>query len=343
MGALRLVHARRAPGGESATTADAWLDMLTALLDLPKGERAAIRDELAEHLRERTRDLMVAGAPEAEAARQAIEELGDAAGVARRFRFESGRKVRRSRMNIIAVGAAGLALATSVATFTLGQLDDGPVAISVFKAPESGLSLGAARISVSNDTTWGDFFAGVGKAAGKPVTPYWFVLRSLHGDQMCIDINEPIGTAFEGLTIPQALQQLSEEFNLSPMDGLDLRVTPERIEIAPATYFDRREMSLATYDLSPIIKSQAAELESPEGHVRAHVMDQATMLVRSIAYPEMWRDNGGDLAHCQVMGSKLFIEAPARVHVRVRWVLGELVTGDPAQLKVETPAPGGPR
>lgn len=62
-----------------------WLDVLEKLLPVPEQERKAIRDELASHLRERVRDLTIAGVSEHEAVRTAIAELGDAAELAKSY------------------------------------------------------------------------------------------------------------------------------------------------------------------------------------------------------------------------------------------------------------------
>ena len=107
--------------GQSAATAaamaiDGWLNMLARLLRLPAAEQQAIRDELAEHLHERMRDLMLGGATEQEALRTSISELGEAADLAQRFRAARRYRIRRTAMHaslvVLGAGFMGLGLLT---------------------------------------------------------------------------------------------------------------------------------------------------------------------------------------------------------------------------------------
>jgi hypothetical protein len=92
---------------------EAWLDRVVSLLRLPAPEREAIRAELREHLRDRVRDLMLAGASETHATSQAISELGDAAALARRYQEAIEPSSRRSIMQIGIASAAAAAVVIS--------------------------------------------------------------------------------------------------------------------------------------------------------------------------------------------------------------------------------------
>ncbi|MFZ2874027.1 MAG: permease prefix domain 1-containing protein [Phycisphaerales bacterium] len=102
--------------GTSPDSIDAWLNVLAALMRGPRDEVDAVREELASHLRERVRDLMLSGASEADATSRAIAELGDAASLARRFQDAIVPSQRRSRMQIavltVSVAAAAFGGAT---------------------------------------------------------------------------------------------------------------------------------------------------------------------------------------------------------------------------------------
>lgn len=97
-----------------AETPAEWLEELGGALRMPYERAEAIREELAEHLRERVRDLELEGLDEAAAASAAVRELGDAAAVARRFRNADKTPIRRRIMNLAVIGIAGAALVTSV-------------------------------------------------------------------------------------------------------------------------------------------------------------------------------------------------------------------------------------
>ncbi|MGD9688846.1 MAG: permease prefix domain 1-containing protein [Phycisphaerales bacterium] len=100
-----------------------WLDLLTSLLDLPEAERAAVRDELDSHLRDRVRDLTLAGMSEPAASARALSELGDAALLARRFKEAIEPSKRRLIMNGTALTIAGAAILFS--SFALFQSSGG--------------------------------------------------------------------------------------------------------------------------------------------------------------------------------------------------------------------------
>lgn len=99
---------------QRAETPAEWLEELGGALRMPYERAEAIREELAEHLRERVRDLELGGMSEAAAASVAVRELGDAAAVARRFRNADKTPIRRRIMNLAVIGIAGAALVTSV-------------------------------------------------------------------------------------------------------------------------------------------------------------------------------------------------------------------------------------
>lgn len=99
------------PAGESIRS---WLSIMVGMIGASESERRAVREELESHVRERVRDLMVSGATEAEASRQAIAELGDAAQLARRYQEAIGPSKRRLIMQVAALSFAGAAAVISV-------------------------------------------------------------------------------------------------------------------------------------------------------------------------------------------------------------------------------------
>jgi uncharacterized coiled-coil protein SlyX len=110
-----------------------WLDVFLTLLRLPGDQADPIREELESHLRDRARDLMLTGLNEAEATRQAITELGEAADVAARYRALKSEPRRRLLMHLTLFGV-GAALAMSVAAFSLSGRQQPPAAASTQEA-----------------------------------------------------------------------------------------------------------------------------------------------------------------------------------------------------------------
>lgn len=92
---------------------DIYLTMLSQLLRLQPGQREEIADELRDHLEERLAELTDAGVPHDVAVRRALEEFGDAAGLAADFTRISRQRTRRTLMR----WTLGTAVVTTVAVF----------------------------------------------------------------------------------------------------------------------------------------------------------------------------------------------------------------------------------
>ena len=52
------------------------------------------------------------------------------------------------------------------------------------------------------------------------------------------------------------------------------------------------------------------------------------MLITSLAEPESWENNGGSLSRIHMLGERMFVEAPPRIHERVSWILGQVAGGE---------------
>lgn len=87
-----------------------FLSLLSQLLRLDPKQKAAISDELRDHLEERLAELYEEGVPRKEAVRKALEEFGDAAGLASQFTSLSQKRRRRilMRCTLATTAIAGL-------------------------------------------------------------------------------------------------------------------------------------------------------------------------------------------------------------------------------------------
>jgi transglutaminase-like putative cysteine protease len=74
---------------------DLYRSVLSRLLRLSPGQKASIANELRDHLEARFEELVGAGKPRDAAIRQALEEFGDAAGLAREFTQLARQRTRR--------------------------------------------------------------------------------------------------------------------------------------------------------------------------------------------------------------------------------------------------------
>jgi hypothetical protein len=87
-----------------------FLSLLGQLLRLDPKQKAAIADELRDHLEERLTELSEEGVPRKDAVRKALEEFGDAAGLASQFTTLSKKRRRRllMRATLATSAVAGL-------------------------------------------------------------------------------------------------------------------------------------------------------------------------------------------------------------------------------------------
>lgn len=282
----------------------AWLDVLVKLLRVPPGEAEGIREELESHLRERVRDLVVTGRGENEATQQAVSELGDAAGLAQRYREARAFPRRRIVMNVSMFAAAGIAAVIGVATIS-SPVE--PPRVSVF-APEREEALTQPALTKTfrvdlHNVPLVEAIDLTSASLGMPVRMLWSPMNQLGVEQ-----DATIRIDDQTLTVPSLVQMLNDQ--IVPVGWeLDYRFQEGQLVLAPDTYFDRQEVVLASYDLSGLYEASAEEV--------VHLFGQ-------FVHRENWVDNGGDMASVRVVGSKAFVQAPKRYHVQIEWFITEL-------------------
>jgi hypothetical protein len=335
--ALKIVHGP--VPAESSKLITSWLDALFAMLRLPEKERVQVRDELACHLDERVRDLLITGMSEEQAAVRAIAELGDAAVLARRFHAAHAAPRRRSMMNL---GMIGLATAGVIACGAYLRTEPPAVRTSVFSvplqatdtppAPKFAMELHGAR--------WGEFFDYAGRLYGKPVSVYWKSIgeldqelpeNSVLGPDISINVDISGVTTLDG-----ALEMLNAELVSTKANRLEYRNEKDRLVFATTHYFDARETTLATFDVTTMVVSRLDPLKVSDVTI-AEGTSQLCTLISSLIEPEGWRENGGDCASIRSFGGKLFVKAPRRVLAEVEWILGEAKTQDADAINAARP------
>jgi uncharacterized membrane protein YgcG len=288
------------PDGATARI-DGWLGVLVTLLHLPESRREAIRDEFAEHLRQRSSELMLGGMDETDAVQQAIDELGEAAELARRLDQAHRRPKGRLIMNL-----SFCALAAGIVT--TGVLVTAPrsshLAPSVFDdqalARTVPADIAEVSLTLTHDTSLRTLIDTM-RAREVRVLVDWTTLDHLEPDA-------PLGLTADIMPLSSVLELLVEH-----TDGhFDWRLEDERLRIGSQRDFDRRERTLAVYDLRQL------DADVTEDEVRA--------LLHTFVYPDEWAANGGALAMLEIVGGRLFIDAPPRMHRRTEWILAELST-----------------
>lgn len=311
-------------GAEAPPSIAAWLHALARRMNVPASERMAVCDELDAHLRQRVQELMLCGMSEATATEDAIEELGDAEELAKRYTRAYTHPRRRRIMQIGMLGIAGAALVTAIVTLS------GPGSVipaSAFQPvrEEPPAELRDVKVTADLSLRWGDFFQAVGQGAKLPVFVHWPQLRALGGAEApTISPDNGIGVELRGFSLDAAITLLNDHANLSADSGLAYRVQDGRIVFSSQAFFDRQETQLVTYDLSAAIAARQTDLDG--GATTQEVVDSIKQLVTTLVHPDLWADNGGDLARMQTYGTKLFVSAPSRLQPKVQWVLSEMAS-----------------
>lgn len=287
-----------------------WLDELGAALHMPFERAEAIREELAEHLRERIRDLELEGLDESAASSAAVKELGDAAAVARRFRHAERTPIRRRLMNLAVIGLAGAALVTSVVAINGGGQPERPGRAMVYEGQtnvDARPSIAVKPLKVEKGKL-GEVLNKLGAEAAARTVVRWNALNECGmdgGDE--VNFDAPMGD----LASTVAAINEARGLNVNDVGALDYRVKDGVIEFAPRGLFDRRETVLVCYDIGDLIDSSID-------------LEQMCSVITSFVDPEAWRDNGGDLGSMQLVGRRMFVKAPPRMQDGVKWIMEQL-------------------
>src|SRR5262245_54666138 len=114
-----------------------YLALLSRLLRVSPHERDRVAEEFRSHMEDRLEDLLARGMPRDEAVRQALEEFGDAAGLA--AELVSLNRSRRNRwiMRLTTASVAAVVLiAAGIITFWPGHNAGPGAAALVAQVPE---------------------------------------------------------------------------------------------------------------------------------------------------------------------------------------------------------------
>jgi protein involved in polysaccharide export with SLBB domain len=297
---------------------------------------------------------MLEGMGEDEAAGKAIAELGDAATLADKFRRAERGPRRRMIINIAMItlacgvavgGAVGLKQLTQPPSVS-GNATRTQVAYAPPEVAEKTITLGA-------DATVDRLAQELAKAAGKQAFVDWGALSAME-----VKKETPIGVPMAGVSVETALVLANERLGDGRAERLACRVTGDMLEVSTLRHFDKREMTLMAYDASPLLGS----IPGPKD--RAETAADLQRLITSVVDPMEWRENGGETAQLHLVGTKLFVHAPARFQPTVQWILAQVGTskgtavGDAGERapvagavavgtglggKTTTPAPDAPR
>jgi hypothetical protein len=313
------------PDADAPSTIDAWLAVLVRLLRLPETQRAAIHDELEAHLQERTRDLVLGGMPETEAARTAITELGEAADLAHRLETAHRLPRRRRIMQYTLIGTGVLAVASigTISVMSHSTPDSSVPAIfdtAVARATPPP-AIADVRVSFDTDTPLNEASGLIADEIDRPILVDWEMIES-DG----VEMDMPLEIVATDAPVSSALEMIVQRVGDATMVPYALRYGEHAIEITYREVFDRRETTLVCYDVSPILRSLLDDYDVPY----AQAVERVASLIQGLVEPDHWRSMGGDIAQLEVVGGKMFVDAPPRMQQRVKWIVDQLLQGEQA-------------
>jgi len=196
------------------------------------------------------------------------------------------------------------AIALSAITFTTSTERPTPPtapAVQDQRMDEDVTGLLSKRVSTTSETTYEELFEMIGDAAGAWVID-WDQLESW------IAPDEAIGLDAGEMALGELLRRL----NARPhAERIALAPTGDGVEITTGAELDRRARTLVAYDITPIVE-------------RGIPAEKVSDLILHFVEPEHWVENGGDLASYQIVGEKMFVEAPPRFAPRIEWILAQL-------------------
>ena len=206
-----------------------YLSVLSRLMKLNEQQKAAIADELSDHLEERFEELVRSGMDRDEAIRQALDEFGDASGLAVDLTRVSQKRIRRIIMR------SGLATA-ALLFIGFGW---------TFLFPPANVELESKTRLVAQDSP-----ATPNVSATSRKVPATSVKISLGQDSSDFDapfLKNPIAVSFVETPLNEALQYISDEVDVLVL--LDIvaveeagLLVDEPIEFSTATEDENHDM-----------------------------------------------------------------------------------------------------
>lgn len=173
---------------------DTYLNLLSNMLRLSRKQRAAIADEFRSHLEDRLEDLLARGMSREQAIEMALEEFGDAAGLAGQLTSVSSLSRKRWIMRV-----SSLSVAASV-LLGIGILSFWPA------AQQSIAPSYAVAQNVPNDPT-------SQPGATPAVKPAALTDKQIE-DELTAKLNERIDIELIDVSLADALKRLQNEHNL---------------------------------------------------------------------------------------------------------------------------------
>lgn len=235
-------------------------------------------------------------------------------------------------LTLFSLGAAVVTAGVLVAS-SAGQGRGVNVAFERNTSDVAPASFEKIRVSIAADTKLQDIAKLVSDKANKPVFVHWDALEA----EAKLTPASMVGQAIGNVPMSVAMELVADA--MVPGEGaLVWRFRDSLIELSTQRHMDLRERRMASYDISDLLtvlvdRRFGAVAEDVRMSSERQLEHEIADLIQEIIDPSLWKNNGGEVANIRAYGSRLFIEAPERMHTRVQWVLGQLRDGASLQAK----------
>ncbi|MFT4560021.1 MAG: hypothetical protein ACI92S_005418 [Planctomycetaceae bacterium] len=304
-----------------------YLSVLSRLMKLDEQQKAAIADELSDDLEQRFEELVRSGMDRDEAIRQALDEFGDASGLAVDLTRVSQKRIRRIIMRS-SLATAALLLIGFGWMFLFPPANDAlnsePHLIAQDAAAETADAVATARIAndkgkIALDADSSDFDAPFLKnqttvnfadTALNDVLEYLsrtqefpILLDTVAVEEAGLLVDEPINIVTGPIRVDQALDLMLSEFELTwYVEKGILHVTT--IEVSNEKFLNR------SYDLAPF---------------RAAGIAPGTLLeIVMQATDAYWEEIDGSGGRVSIVGDVMTIRQTYQEHRRIPRLLGTI-------------------
>lgn len=299
---------------------DAWLALLSRFLRLSPKQRDEIRRELRAHLEDGVEAEVARGLSRDQAVLKVLEDLGDAAELAHRFR--QPHPVRRWIMQgtlaaaCLAIVAIGLSLLAPPAATNLQaqQLKAKPVHAAAADDPlDAALSKRLPEVNFQ-DAPLESVLRWIEDAAGVNIAVLWSAL-----EEQGITRDHPMTVQLRDATVETALNIIFGE--LRGATDVRFEIVKNVLVIAPA---ERFHMVVRVYDVRDLLEQDGVTQPAGENDaVGAGAAEALVELVRDTVLPDSWEENGG-AGRARVFKSKLVVRNYGWAHREIRDLLGQL-------------------
>jgi hypothetical protein len=246
-----------------------YLALLTRLLSLGGKQRQQIAGELRAHLEDRLSELMASGIERDDAVRLALEEFGDAAGLAASFGSVTRNRRRRWLMRLTTFSvAATVLLAAGIVTFWPGR-NAGPGVANLIAQDPKPADTRVSEVAINPEGSHANVAKTLNQRmnvdfVGLPLkdvaaylteeTGVTFHLKAKKLEEASLSPDTPIFCKFRDIRLSTLLELMLDELELTYVekDGLILITTPEDAE---------SKMDIRVYDCRDLLAMPSPDLE----------------------------------------------------------------------------------